>query len=123
MESFVPSVLLRPIDPSLKDAHKKTFGYAVNSEPSEFKGIVPNVFVILYVGRPFVFKRISSLLRVSLALLISMYLVSLLTISNPLIYAFPGPTLATSFSCASETEKPFTRPNTSVEYTPRLPFC
>jgi len=47
LESFAPSVLLRPIDPSLNVEHRKMFGYAVSSEPSEFRGIVPKVFVIL----------------------------------------------------------------------------
>ena len=41
------SVLLSPIDPSLKLEHKNIFGYAVNCAPSAFRGTAPYVFVIL----------------------------------------------------------------------------
>ena len=60
-----------------------------------------------------VLSLISSLFKVSLALLTLRYLVSLLTISYPLIYALPGPILATSFSFAACNSKPLTNPNSS----------
>ena len=46
-ESLVPSVLFSPILPSLKLEQRKTFGYAVNSDPSALRGMLPNVFVTL----------------------------------------------------------------------------
>ena len=49
-----------------------------------------------------------SLTKVSLDLLTVMDLVSLFTISNPLTYAFPGPTPRTNFADASERDNPFT---------------
>ena len=39
--AVVSSKLLRPTLPSLKTELKNTVGYAVASEPSSFKGIVP----------------------------------------------------------------------------------
>ena len=108
LESLSPSVSLRPNEPSLNAEDRKRFGYAVRSAPSAFKGTEPNVLVILYVGRPLVFKRISSLSRVSLALLTGTYLVSLFTISKPFTYAFPGPIVASNLSFASDSDRPFT---------------
>ena len=84
--------MFNPIDPSLKLAQRNTLGYEVNSAPSELRGTVPYTLLTLYVGNPEVFKRISDLLSVSLALPSVRYFVSLLTISYPLTYALPGPT-------------------------------
>ena len=71
-------------------------------------GTVPYTLLTLYVGSPEVFKRISDLSRVSLALPRTNCFVSLLTISYPLTYALPGPILAISLLEASVVVKPFT---------------
>ena len=63
----------------------------------------------------------SDLSRVSLALDIGRYFVSLLTISKPFTYALPELTLARSFPFASSTARPLTLPKSSKGYTPKLP--
>ena len=85
--SVASSVPFKPTLPSLNVEYTNTSGYAVSSDPSLFKGTLPNVLVMLNVGRPLVFKTTLSLERLSLAFWISKYLVSLLTISYPLMYA------------------------------------
>ena len=109
------SVLFKPIEPSLKLEQRNTFGYEVKSDPSALSGTVPYVLLTLYVGNPPDFKRISDLLSVSLALPSVKYFVSLLTISYPLIYPLPGPTLPTNFFCASADVNPLTFPKSSAE--------
>ena len=75
------SVLFNPTEPSLNVLYKNVSGYAVRSDPSLFSGTLPYTLVTLNDGRPFDFKFTLSVERLSLALLISRYLVSLLTIS------------------------------------------
>ena len=69
-----------PTDPSLNVEYKLMYGYAVRSAPSLLRGTLPYTLVIFKVGRDLVFNLILSLVRLALALLISRYLVSLLTI-------------------------------------------
>ena len=45
--SVTASVLLSPIEPSLKLAHKNILGYEVKSDPSAFSGTVPKVLLTL----------------------------------------------------------------------------
>ena len=113
--------MFNPIDPSLKLEQRNIFGYAVNWAPSVLRGTVPYTLLTLYVGNPEVFKRISDLSRVSLALDIGRYFVSLLTISKPFTYALPELTLASNLPFAWSTVRPLTLPNSSARYTPKLP--
>ena len=67
--SVESSVLFRPIDPSLNVEYRNTSGYAVSSDPSLFRGTLPKTLVILYVGRPLLFKFTLWAARLALATL------------------------------------------------------